>query len=273
MGSWLEGLEKETTNVNQRLREITQGLHPTVLTNLGLISAIQAYLDTIVRQPLSASAPRVITLTAQGFSADRIPDLRLERDLYHITRQALDNAVAHAQADQVFIHVRWSSDAVSVTVQDTGRGMQDTPERLMGQRGHLGLLSMNERVRAWGGRLTLELSRRTRDDGARLDSGQTAQPLARPSAGHHTSPVPPGARVKISLDQVDFPGGQDKAPPHNDLAMISPGDRETRDGWSRSRRSGHGSTERILQQHGAITMQDQTIGTNESGIGERHCRH
>ena len=156
VGSWLDDLEKETTNVNQRLREITQGLHPTVLTNLGLISAIQAYLDTIVRQPLSASAPRVITLTAQGFSTDRIPDLRLERDLYHITRQALDNAVTHAQADQVFIHVRWSSDAVSVTVQDTGRGMPDTPEHLMGQRGHLGLLSMNERVRAWGGRLTLD---------------------------------------------------------------------------------------------------------------------
>jgi signal transduction histidine kinase len=153
---WLEQLEKETYGVNQRLREITQGLHPTVLTNLGLISAIQAYLDTIARQPQPASAPQVITLTAQGFNGDRVPDIRLERDLYHITRQALDNAVAHARAAQVFIHFRWSSDAVSVTVQDTGRGMPDAPERLMGQGGHLGLISMQERVRAWGGRLTLD---------------------------------------------------------------------------------------------------------------------
>jgi signal transduction histidine kinase len=156
VGAWLEGLEKETYNVNQRLREITQGLHPTVLTDLGLISAIQAYLDYIARQPLPATAPHVITLTAQGFNGDRIPDVRLERDLYHITRQALDNAVAHAQADQVFVHFRWSNDSLSVTVQDTGRGMRDTPERLMGQRGHLGLLSMNERVRAWGGHLALD---------------------------------------------------------------------------------------------------------------------
>lgn len=153
---WLEQLEKETYGVNQRLREITQGLHPTVLTNLGLISAIQAYLDTIARQPQPASAPHVITLTAQGFSGDRVPDIRLERDLYHITRQALDNAVAHAQATHVFIHFRWSNDAVSVTVQDTGQGMPDAPERLMGQGGHLGLISMQERVRAWGGRLTLD---------------------------------------------------------------------------------------------------------------------
>ena len=156
VGAWLEDLEKETYAVNQRLREITQGLHPTVLTNLGLISAIQAYLDYIARQPLPASAPRVITLTAQGFNADRIPDVRLERDLYHVMRQALDNAVAHALADHVFIHLRWSTDVVSVTIQDTGQGMRDTPEQLMGQCGHLGLLSMHERVRAWGGRLTLD---------------------------------------------------------------------------------------------------------------------
>jgi signal transduction histidine kinase len=156
VGGWLEQLEKETYGVNQRLREITQGLHPTVLTNLGLISAIQAYLDTIARQPQPASAPHVITLTAQGFNGDRVPDIRLERDLYHIARQALDNAVAHAQATHVFIHFRWSNDAVSVTVQDTGQGMPDAPERLMGQAGHLGLISMQERVRAWGGRLTLD---------------------------------------------------------------------------------------------------------------------
>ena len=153
---WLQEIEKETYAVNQRLREITQGLHPTVLTNLGLIAAIQAYLDTIARQPQPPTAPHVITLTAQGFTDDRVPDIRLERDLYHITRQALDNAVAHARATHVFIHLRWSNDAVSVTVQDTGRGMPDAPERLMGQGGHLGLISMHERVRAWGGRLTLD---------------------------------------------------------------------------------------------------------------------
>jgi signal transduction histidine kinase len=158
VSTWLEEVEKETLSVNQRLREITQGLHPTVLTNLGLISAIQAYLDTIARQALPDSAPHVITLTAQGFENDRIPDARLERDVYHITRQALDNAVAHANAQQVYIHLRWSSDAVSVTVQDTGQGMSDAPEQLMGQHGHLGLLSMHERVRAWGGRITFNTS-------------------------------------------------------------------------------------------------------------------
>jgi signal transduction histidine kinase len=156
VGQWLETMEQETQAVNLRLREITQGLHPSVLIDLGMISALQAYVDSLARQPLPPSAPKLITLTAQGFGDQRVPNVKLERDLYHITRQALDNAVVHAHATQIYIHLRWSEDTISVTVQDTGQGMRDRPERLMGQRGHLGLLSMYERSRAWGGHITIE---------------------------------------------------------------------------------------------------------------------
>jgi signal transduction histidine kinase len=151
---WLGNLEQEINTIVQRLREITQGLHPTVLSNLGLIAAIQAYLDHIARRPSHNAC--VVSLTAQGFGGDRLPDARLERDLYHITRQALDNALIHAHAAHVFVHFRWSFDVVSVTVRDTGQGMIEPLERLMGKDGHLGLISMYERARAWGGRLTLE---------------------------------------------------------------------------------------------------------------------
>ncbi len=150
---WLEMLETETRSVNRRLREITQGLYPSVLADLGLISALRAYIDSLAKQSLPTSTLRVITLTAQGFGGERLPEQKLERDLYYVTRQALDNAVAHAQTEQIFIHLRWREDGVSITVQDTGCGMKDTPDALMGQNGHLGLLSMNERVLAWQGRL------------------------------------------------------------------------------------------------------------------------
>lgn len=151
---WLRGLEKETQELNRRLREITQGLHPSVLADLGLISALRSYMDTLARQPLPSSAPSCVTLTTEGFNGDRIADPKLERDLYYVTRQALDNAIAHAGAEQVFIHLGWRDQAISVTVQDTGQGMRDAPEALMGLQGHLGLLSMNERVQAWKGQLS-----------------------------------------------------------------------------------------------------------------------
>ncbi|MCL4296482.1 MAG: hypothetical protein KJ077_12175 [Anaerolineae bacterium] len=152
----LELLGQETRYLNGRLREITQGLHPAVLADLGLIAALQAYMDSLSKLVLPASAPRTIDLTAQGFDGSRIDDPKLERDLYYITRQALDNAIKHAQAEQVFIHLRWRDDAVTVTIQDTGVGLKAAPELLMGQQGHLGLLSLHERVLAWQGRLSFQ---------------------------------------------------------------------------------------------------------------------
>ncbi|MCB0163996.1 MAG: hypothetical protein KDI79_07220 [Anaerolineae bacterium] len=152
----LVNLEEEAQYLNRRLREITQGLHPSVLTDLGLIAALQAYLDSIGKQVLPPSAPRVITLTAQGFGDHRIRNQKLETDLYYVSRQAIDNALFHAYAEQILIHLRWGQTAISITVQDTGCGLRDTPEVLMGQTGHLGLLSMNERTLAWRGRLTFD---------------------------------------------------------------------------------------------------------------------
>jgi signal transduction histidine kinase len=151
---WLAGLETETQNLNRRLREITQGLHPSVLTDLGLIAGMRAYLDSLAGAPGRGDRARVITLTAQGFDLARIPTTKLERDLYYITRQAVENALKHAAAEQVFVHLRWDNDAISVTVRDTGRGMAEPPERLMGRGGHIGLLSMQERAMAWQGQLS-----------------------------------------------------------------------------------------------------------------------
>ncbi|MFN8455438.1 MAG: ATP-binding protein [Anaerolineae bacterium] len=155
---WLEMLEQEARYLNTRLREITQGLHPAILADLGLIAALQAYLDSLTKHALPPSAPRTIDLTAQGFDNARLPDPKLERDLYYLTRQALDNALKHAQAEQILIHLRWRDEAVTVTVQDNGVGLTSAPEQLMGQQGHLGLLSMHERVLAWRGRLSFQSS-------------------------------------------------------------------------------------------------------------------
>lgn len=151
---WLEMLSEELSYLKERLREITQGLHPAILTDLGLIPALQSYLDSLAKQVQPDSTACMVSLTAQGFNHTRLSEPKLERDLYYITRQALDNALSHAHTEQIFIHLRWREDSISVTVQDMGCGLKDIPQALMGQNGHLGLLSMHERAIAWGGQLT-----------------------------------------------------------------------------------------------------------------------
>ncbi len=152
---WLEGVITDLLQVNRRLREITQGLYPSVLTDLGLVPALRAYLDTLTNHPQAFSTAPVITLTVQGFGQARIANQKLACDLYYMARQAVDNALAHAQAQQIFIHLRWRETTISLTVQDDGCGMKAAPETLLGQNGHLGLLSMQERALVWQGRLDL----------------------------------------------------------------------------------------------------------------------
>jgi len=159
---WLETVGQGMPQVNQRLREIMNGLYPSVLTNLGLIAALRTHVDTLSRQPLPSDGPSetTITLTWEGFG-ERIDDQNLERDLYYVTRQAIDNAVKHAQAEQILIHLRWvtlrdETTTISITIRDTGRGMKADPEELVGRNGRLGLVSMSERIAAWDGNLVME---------------------------------------------------------------------------------------------------------------------
>lgn len=158
---WLEMVEQGMPQVNQRLREIMNGLYPSVLTNLGLIAALRTHMDGLSRQPLPTNGPAstTITLTSEGFT-NRIPTPDMERDLYYVARQAIDNAVHHAAADQILVHLRWgkfqAKNSISLTVRDTGRGMKDDPAALAGRNGRLGLISMRERITAWGGQLIME---------------------------------------------------------------------------------------------------------------------
>jgi signal transduction histidine kinase len=159
--SWLEIVEEGMPQVNRRLREIMNGLYPSVLTNLGLIAALRTHIDSLASQPLPADGPpeTIITLTWEGFGK-RVERNDLERDLYYVTRQAIDNAVKHAQAKQILVHLRWgklrNQNMLTITVQDAGRGMKAKPDELAGRNGRLGLVSMNERVAAWGGSLVME---------------------------------------------------------------------------------------------------------------------
>ncbi|MDM8529088.1 ATP-binding protein [Anaerolineales bacterium HSG24] len=159
--NWLETVSEGMPQLNRRLREIMNGLYPSVLTNLGLIAALRTHIDSLARQPLPPNNPAetIITMTWEGFG-ERIEDPNLERDLYYVTRQAIDNAVKHAQANQILVNIRWGTlrtqPMISITIRDTGRGMKATPDELVGRNGRLGLVSMNERVIAWNGTLVME---------------------------------------------------------------------------------------------------------------------
>jgi signal transduction histidine kinase len=84
-----------------------------------------------------------------------LPDLpvELEEDLYRIVQEALHNTVKHAQARTACVRFTLlgpGRDDLVVEISDDGRGA-DQPNPAAST---LGLASMRERVRRWGGSLT-----------------------------------------------------------------------------------------------------------------------
>jgi len=78
--------------------------------------------------------------------------LKVKQDLYRIAQEALHNMVKHARASQVEIKFNQKNEVVILEIRDNGKGFDTTASF----PGHLGLHSMQERVKSLGGELLIE---------------------------------------------------------------------------------------------------------------------
>jgi signal transduction histidine kinase len=126
--------EKHLLVAIDQLRELAHGIHPTILTDLGLAEAIRS---------LTAGSPVPIRLL-------ELPSKRsepgVEATAYYVVAEALTNAQRHAQATTISIRVFESGRALRIAVSDDGVGGADEP---LGS----GLQGLRDRVEAAGGTL------------------------------------------------------------------------------------------------------------------------
>jgi signal transduction histidine kinase len=123
------------------VHDLSHRLYPAKLRLLGLVAAIQGLLGE-----LSPRGPR-ITFTHENVQKALPRDLTL--CLFRIVQEALQNALKHGHATNLSVHLSGSADSLALTVIDDGVGFD--VEAVWG-RG-LGLVSMWERVEAFGGTL------------------------------------------------------------------------------------------------------------------------
>jgi signal transduction histidine kinase len=119
------------------LRELSQGIHPGVLTERGLGTAVD---DLALRMHLPVEVG--VTL------AERLP-ARVETAAYYVIAEALTNVAKHAHATAVQVDVGREDGMALIAVADDGRGGAEAG------RGS-GLRGLRDRVEALGGRLALE---------------------------------------------------------------------------------------------------------------------
>ncbi len=138
-------------------------LRPTVLDDLGLVPALQDELSRRLT-PLGIDA----RLDAAG-EMEQLP-AEVTTATFRIVQESLTNVIRHANARRVRVQLQRTSDELIVTVEDDGVGLPD--ERFYNPDGRqaLGILGMQERADALGGRLEV----------ARRQSGGTSVTLRLP---------------------------------------------------------------------------------------------
>jgi signal transduction histidine kinase len=126
------------------MRALIFELRPESLETEGLVTAL-------TKQAAALHARQGIVIQADLGEEPDIP-LEVKQDLYRIVQESLHNTVKHARASQVELRLHQTDEMVTVEVCDNGKGFDATSSF----PGHLGLHSMQERVKSLGGELEIE---------------------------------------------------------------------------------------------------------------------
>jgi signal transduction histidine kinase len=132
------------------MRSLISHLRPKTVAEEGLIPALRRHATERQRQD---GLKVVLHLEGLESEEERLPP-ETEEALFRIVQEALNNVVKHAQTDRAEVRLCPGDETISLVIEDAGVGFD--PDRVGSATSHMGLTSMRERVRAVGGRLTIE---------------------------------------------------------------------------------------------------------------------
>lgn len=140
----LDSVNKLLERASVELHGVIFDLRPPDLDDIGVVAAIEAYMQTIERTGLRCR------LEVVKESPSLTPEVRL--GIYRIVQEALHNVVRHAGADEAVVRLESTDDLLRVTIKDNGAGFDP---KLSVRPTSLGLLSMRERAAAIGASFTI----------------------------------------------------------------------------------------------------------------------
>lgn len=147
----IEQIQTLVQAMSHEMHRLATNLRPVALDNLGLIEALQAYLDNWSRHTQIAAELLVIGIEPHTAR----PEVAMT--VYQVAIEALTNVARHAAATRVSLILERVGTTLTAIIEDDGRGfvveqvLQETDQGL-----HLGLIGMHERVTLIDGSLSIE---------------------------------------------------------------------------------------------------------------------
>ncbi len=150
----LENMARITQKATHQMRTLLFELRPLVLETQGLVAALQSFVE---RRQVEEKAHLHLHIHAHTPSK-QISRLagQTESALFAIVQEAVNNALKHAHADNIFIKLNERDGQLTVTVLDDGLGFDAANIRNdYERRGSYGMINMKERAELAGGTLKL----------------------------------------------------------------------------------------------------------------------
>ncbi|MGM0837630.1 MAG: sensor histidine kinase [Bacillota bacterium] len=129
------------------VRRIIYDLRPMALDDLGLIPTLKKYISTTEEYHNGQPTVEFVHMGSESrLSAN------LEVAVFRLVQESLQNAIKHAQANQIHVKLELKPTLITVIVKDDGVGF-DTTEK---KEKSFGLLGMRERVELISGELKIQ---------------------------------------------------------------------------------------------------------------------
>jgi signal transduction histidine kinase len=123
------------------LRELAHGIHPPVLSDNGLVAALES---RVARFPISVQILADDELRGERFGED------VEGTAYFVACESLTNVAKHAGTDGARVRLSHPDSRLCLVVEDEGRGFEPNGVRSGG------LANIRDRVEALHGQLRIE---------------------------------------------------------------------------------------------------------------------
>lgn len=132
----LRNLRQELASTSEAVHDISYRLHPSLVEDLGISTALRTECERVQKYTDASIKVQI------GAIPERIPkDAAL--CAYRVIQEALNNAVRHAEADNIEILLDKEGQTLKLEVLDDGRGFIEAQAK---SKVSLGLSSMRERV-------------------------------------------------------------------------------------------------------------------------------
>jgi signal transduction histidine kinase len=128
----------------EKIRSLSQVLHPTVLDDGGLEKAIDWYVPTFQKQT------GIVVRYEKTGTSPAVSD-RVAINVYRVLQEALNNMAKHSGVQTACVRVRYGPDRLELEVEDHGAGIPERNGATPGQG--TGLVAMRERAELLHGKI------------------------------------------------------------------------------------------------------------------------